>query len=96
MNIVRPNGKVYRPRKGVEAVTFEDRYGYTGVAVLRTHDIEDARTRFTNLLAEHELWYAEGACDWRRAVPWADDPGHDWSYISDAVRGVPCVVFEPT
>lgn len=91
--LVRPNGKLYRPRKKVTAVTFQDRYNYTGVAVLRTHDVSAARVAFASLLGEHELWFAEGRRDWWREVPWDSGSGCDWSWITDEARGVPCVVF---
>lgn len=92
--IRRPNGKLYKPRKARTAVTFENRYGYTGVAVLRTHDIPAARQAFAGLLGDHELWDAEGRQDWWREVPWDAGSGHDWSWITDELRGVPCVVFD--
>lgn len=92
--IERPNGKLYHPRKDITAKEFEDAYGDTGIVVLRTHDIEDARSRYPELLAVHDLQYAEGTRDWWRLVPWDAGSG-DWSYISDPARGVPCVVFEP-
>lgn len=92
--IERPNGKLYRPRKDITAEEFQDAYGDTGIVVLRTHDIEDARSRYPELLAVHDLQDAEGVRDWWRLVPWDAGSGHDRSYISDPVRGVPCVVFE--
>lgn len=94
--IERPNGKLYRPRKGIEAVPFEDPYGYTGVAILRTHDPEAARARFADLLSQHELWFAEARLGWWRLVPWdANWTGCGRSWITDEVRGLPCVVFDP-
>ena len=42
--IVRPNGRVYTPRKGLRQIGFEDENSWTSyVAVLGTHDIEKAR-----------------------------------------------------
>ena len=42
--VTRPNGKVYRPRKGLRQIGFSDEdYGISFVAVLGTHDIEKAR-----------------------------------------------------
>lgn len=93
---IRPNGKPYRPRKPIEAVEFSTGDGDTGIAVMRTHDIEYARENYADMLAARDLTDIEAKCDWWRLVPWdAAGAGTDRSYISDPVHGTPCVVFEP-
>ncbi len=41
--IIRPNGKPYRPRKGMKLAGFKDDNDGSWVLVLRTHDVDKAR-----------------------------------------------------
>ncbi|HEY3559636.1 MAG TPA: hypothetical protein VGL05_19340 [Kribbella sp.] len=90
--IQRPNGKTYRPRKppSIEIVT--DLQDDTAAAfVLRTHDMHDAINRITDqLIFEHHLDPTSAHTDWVRLAPWGDDGG---TWITDPVRGTPCVVI---
>jgi hypothetical protein len=52
--IVRPNGKVYRPRKLVAHAFEDDHAGESGVVVLGTHDPERAREL---ALSSARYWY---------------------------------------
>lgn len=94
--IIRPNGKVYRPRKAPSAITLDDHDGMTAfVVVFRTHDIERATELAQPLLDEYLDYRGQITPDlvWLRERPdrdymggrvWADDP----------VRGIPCVQWE--
>jgi hypothetical protein len=94
--LVRPNGKPYRARKGIEVAEFGDHStGCTGIVVLRTHDIERAKTCAASTLAAYELEADVARRDWWRLVPWDSSGEYERSYITDPVRGIPCVVFEP-
>lgn len=91
--MVRPNGKLYRPRKPPEVVTFHDYHECTGVAVLRTLDVQTAVELAADQIAEFDLDPANAGTDWWRSVPWDPTGYGDWAYLSDPVRGVPCVVI---
>lgn len=94
--VTRPDGRLYRARKVVEVAEFTDTSTeMIGVVVLRTHDVEQAKRCAAAALAEYELDATEARLDWWRVVPWDSSGMFDRSYISDSVRGVPCVVFEP-
>lgn len=93
--LTRPNGKPYRPRKDPSVQEFTDSQEYTGLVVLRTHDVELARRLAEPLIAEYELWNTEPTREWWRSVPWDTSGYCDRSYVDDPVRGIPCVVFQP-
>jgi hypothetical protein len=62
--------------------------------VLRTHDFQRAIELASNLIDELGLNPTVATTDWVRLVPF--DPyntGYDLNWISDPVRGVPCVVI---
>lgn len=44
--IERPNGKLYRPRKGLRMIGFNDYNDEAFVAIIGTHDIDAARAAF--------------------------------------------------
>ena len=60
--IIRPNGKQYRPRKGLRQLGFSDYDQFTDyVVVLGTHDIEKARAfaspyRCAHLVEPRLVW----------------------------------------
>lgn len=96
--IVRPNGKPYRPRSAVrveEWITSDDT---TALVVIGTHDVDRAAE-----LARHS-WECNEGVDvplpggvrrWWRLVPWSTGHGYDQSWVEDEVRGRPVVTFEP-
>jgi hypothetical protein len=93
VTIRRPNGKAYRPRKSPTVETYFDVHDDSEcVVVFRTHDIPQAiqlaADRIEDLELDSELAYT----DWWRQVPWSAG-SYDWQWISDSVRGVPCVVI---
>lgn len=93
---IRPDGRVYAPRKPAALTSAEDEHGITSwVIVLRTHDREIAYRLAAPELADLGWRYGpgDGELRWLREVPWCEDGYHDWSYIDDPVRGVPCVVW---
>ena len=96
MSIIRPNGKPYVARKPIVAEEFGTSYGSTGVFVLRTHDEALARESFGSLLASLELTDVEPITTWIRLVPWDAGWGYDTSWVTDEVRGVPALEWNPS
>lgn len=94
---VRPNGKVYRPRKPARGVFVEDHYARIGepdayVYVLGTHDVERAH-RLASQIAARERLKADrdsARLTWIRQTIRDGDPVFD----VDEVRGAAAVVFE--
>ncbi len=85
--VVRPNGKVYRPRKAPVAVGVCDGYDDVNyVYVLRTHDIDRARAFARPYLATYLVAPRQ---EWVRLVMRRGYP----VYEDDEERGVPVVVF---
>ncbi len=90
--VVRPNGKVYRPRNRPRAVRVEVedwRSDYSEVVtVLGTHDVERARAlalRLASDVSERPLW---GEQWYRLAIR-----NGDRVYVQDEVRGAPGLDF---
>ncbi len=91
---LRPNGKVYRPKKAPSVETFFDRNDYEAVVVLRTHDFDLALKLAADWIDAMELQPDKAYEDWWRLVPYdANCSGHDRTWVTDTVRGVPCVVI---
>lgn len=92
--IIRPNGKTYRPRKAPSVEEFDSYSGGNGFVVLRTHDIVLA----TEMVSRHRgqaVSPDECTLEWWRLVPFSvNGSGHDYNWITDEVRGVPCVVWD--
>lgn len=91
--VLRPNGKLYRPRKPPAAVVVPDHHDeYHWIYVLRTHDIARAHELATALALR---WgFDLDDCEvWRE---WVHDAieGGDRFWRNDPVRGVPTVIFE--
>jgi hypothetical protein len=86
--ITRPNGKVYRPRKGLRQVGWwnDDTYA-TYVAVLGTHDIDKAR-EFARPYGSPHL--VEPEQTWVRKMI---QNGDEMVFVYDDRRGAACVVF---
>lgn len=64
--VTRPNGKLYRPRKGLRQIGYwDDTYGESRVVVLGTHDIEKARAFATPYECEYLV---EGRKCWAKSV----------------------------
>lgn len=99
--IVRPNGKLYRPRK-IQTITTGNEDEVTGIVVFGTHDV-----RFAENEAHHHA--ADYASDWGVKLV-IDGPGFkDWYgtqiagttdegrplvvFITDEVKGRACVRF---
>lgn len=91
--VARPNGKTYRARKQPSIRMYTDRDEYDCVVVLRTHDIQLAVELASNLIGELELNPTVAYTDWWRDVPWDDSGAYDQAWITDPVRGTPCVVI---
>jgi hypothetical protein len=85
--VLRPNGKLYRPRKGPVAVLVEGLdYDQCWIYVLRTHDEERAR----ELAQQMETIEPRGRLCWiREAIR-----NNDREYVEDTVRGMPVVIFQ--
>lgn len=93
---IRPNGRLYRPRKGLVAQLFED--DGVGLIVLRTHDRLKAFEFARALLspgAQEAIAPEDGTLMWVRLVPWDEGGWYDFSWVDDPVRGVPAVVWHP-
>lgn len=93
--LVRPNGKLYRPRKRPSVELIADHRDDTGVVVLRTHDYQTAIELASNLIDEYGLNPTTAYTAWWRLVPFDMSGYHDTSWIDDPVHGVPCVVITP-
>lgn len=92
--IVRPNGKVYRPRKPPALQSYVDwSDDREAVVVLRTHDIRLSLELAADKIAELELIAANAHTDWWRLVPFDTGSGYERNWIPDPVRGTPCVVI---
>lgn len=91
--VVRPNGKVYRPRKGLRQrgyVVDDFHASWTPfVAVFGTHDIEKA-TEYARPFMYAGL--KPGKPGWLRDTIRDGEPFFD----HDPVRGAACVIFEET
>lgn len=94
--IIRPNGKPYRPRKPPSVELAEDSGGDTVVMVLRTHDTDLARRMAARFIAEYDLNADDCYLAWQRLVPWDAGSGCDTSWISDGTHGMPAVIWETT
>ena len=92
--IVRPNGKVWRPRKPLRFTEFSTNDYETGFVVFGTHDVEEALNLLGIYFSDYGLDPEQAEVTWWRSVPWSDG-GFDYSFITDPERGTPCVVFEP-
>jgi len=94
--VVRPNGKTWRGRKPVRVEEFTDPWDDTGFVVLGTHDVAHALALLgADRVFEYGLNVEQARTDWWRRVPWDPFGSYDSSYITDAERGTPCVVFAP-
>lgn len=92
--VVRPNGKLYRPRKPPAVESFCDWYDdWEGAVVIRTHDIPLALELAADRIAELDLKPELACINWWRLVPWSATNEFDTNWIVDEVRGVPCVVI---
>lgn len=91
--LVRPNGKPYRPRKGVEVVEYADHDECQAIAVLRTHDVQLAARVGADFIEEYELDAANAYTSWWRLIPWDTGSGYDRNWVEDSAGGTPCVVF---
>jgi hypothetical protein len=89
----RPNGKPYMPRKPPSVETFLDHNDDGGVVVLRTLDFQRAIELASDLIDEYELDPTRAYTAWWRAVPFDPSGYHDWAWIDDPARGLPCVVI---
>lgn len=89
----RPNGKLYRPQQPPSVQTYQDQDDYECVVVLRTHDIASAVELAAEQIDYLGIDAANAVTDWWRAVPFDRRGMYDWSWITDTVRGVPCVVI---
>lgn len=95
VEIRRPNGKIYRPRKPPEVTTYQDwRDDLTCGLVLRTDDVELALHLAADAIAEYDLVTESAHAVWWRLVPFKVGSGsYERNWIADPVRGVPCVVI---
>lgn len=85
--IVRPNGRVYRPRNApwaVQVSDIEDSDAY--VLVFGTHDIEAARAIAQPAAAAYLI---DAHTGWQRLAMRHGDQ----VYVDDEVRGAACVIF---
>lgn len=89
--VVRPNGKLYRPRKPIRQLGLVGDYMDIpdAVVVLGTHDVEKAREFARPYMCAH---LRGGEATWLRSV--MRDGNEVYEY--DPVRGAACVVFEET
>lgn len=90
--IVRPNGKIYRPRRPPVVIGFDDDHrGINYVAVLRTHDEEFARSVARPFRCAYLVnpWEAP-RLSWLRQTLRDGEPFYEF----DDVHGAPCVLFE--
>ena len=94
--IVRPNGRIYRPKKppSLEEYTTYDQED--SIVVVRTHDITVATLLAADKIAEYDLQGCEVMQEWWRLVPWDHNGMFPRSWITDEVRGTPCVVWYPS
>lgn len=87
--VMRPNGKIYRPRKGLRMIAFDDYDGDAHVAILGTHDIEAALAAFPDggfwcpYLVEPQLGWVRQT--FRYGEPFID--------CDDTVGGAAAVIF---
>ena len=93
----RPNGKVYRPRKGLHAsVCCSEDHG-DGIIVRGTLDIERARELARKIWGHTDnddtVDDAPTLTGWYRLVPWDSYGGYDSTWMVDEAHGAPCVVF---
>jgi hypothetical protein len=87
---VRPNGKVYRPRRPLRSAPYDDHDFQHGVIVLGTHDIELARAAAVRAGCEcGEPKFDKGSPGWLRQ---GYQHGEPW-WINDDVRGAAAVTF---
>ena len=96
MSVIRPNGKPYVARKPIEVQEFCTAYGDTGLFILRTHDEAEARQAFYATLNSYDLGEITPTKTWVRHVPWDAGYGYDTTWITDVVRGVPALEWNPS
>lgn len=93
--LVRPNGKAYRPRKGVRVVGWDSRIsGFNddyGVLVLGTHDLDRARhAAFLTRYNEEDQYPVNPTVGWwRNSFGYGGDP---W-WVEDPARGMAGVMW---
>jgi hypothetical protein len=88
--VERPNGKVYKPRKGLRMIGFDDYIdGDAYVAILGTHDIAAARAAFPGggFQSPHLV---EARLGWVRETI---RNGERFWDCDDTVRGAAAVIF---
>lgn len=91
VDVVRPDGRLYRPRKMPAAVIVHDHHEDPAwIYVLRTHELDRAR-RLAEEIADREQLDLEGE-PWREWVREGMNRGERF-YFNDAARGVPAVIF---
>lgn len=89
--IVRPNGRIYRPRKLVTYAYEDDHAGENGVVVLGTHDSERARDL---ALSSARYWYGAECVIDPVTVWWRDGmESGERCWQHDPVRGRAGVCF---
>lgn len=102
LGITRPNGSIYRPRK-IRAQFLGNEDETTGIVILGTHDLQDARARaevalrdlngggFDFLLRPSDpgkrVWYRQTLGGWYEDSPL-------YMFISDDERGAAGVEFD--
>lgn len=91
--VTRPDGRIYKPRKRPVAELLDNsdsdwRGPEQLVYVLRTHDIERARSLAERVAVGYEL--KAPLQTWTRLTIRRGEPEFEY----DAVRGVPVVIFE--
>ncbi len=90
--IVRPNGKVYRSRKGLRWVEWaEEDYPPHGFIVFGTHDEDAARKLVANAPLDCDCKMADAAA----RAGWIRD-GYRWGereWIEDALHGAAAVIL---
>lgn len=91
--IIRPNGKIYQPRK-VRGILLDgpELNGPESCLIAGTHDIERARKFAVRLIKEYDSYWTAGdaVLTWQRPVI----RNYDRSYEYDTVRGAAGVMFE--
>ncbi|MGV8973696.1 MAG: hypothetical protein ACOH10_15355 [Rhodoglobus sp.] len=94
---LRPNGKVYRPRKGLQASVCSSMDEGEGIIVRGTLDVDKAREIARKIWGHTEnddtVDDAPTLTGWFRLVPWDAGFGFDSTWMVDEAHGSPCVVF---
>jgi hypothetical protein len=94
MNVTRPNGRIYRPRKpprGLPVVNYRDDVEW--IYIIGTHDVERARS-LAEQIATRDGYELDSTRAPERSWQRLAMRNGDQMYVPDEVHGAPTIIFK--